>query len=179
MHVHNHQHVGPCMKISQPMRAHACIMHVRGSSLASSPPTSPLPPPPMGPSALTNTEAVSVSGGWGRHALSISAIAAVQLPWQSMSVDTTPPLMMPGKAQYFDESVTCASRPLGMRLLRKCRPSGWDGPERAGRRGKGGAVNTCIAGLSALQRHKPAIAGRNMSAWRKERAWHMDVRGCL
>ena len=101
MHEDQPAHAGPCMH-------HAC----KGQQLGI---TSPLPPPPMGPSALTNTEAVSVSGGWGRHALSISAIAAVQLPWQSMSVDTTPPLMMPGKAQYFDESVTCASRPLDLR----------------------------------------------------------------
>ena len=45
---------------------------------------------------LTRSSAVRVSGGLGSLALSMRAIAAVQLPWQSNSELTMPPLMMPG-----------------------------------------------------------------------------------
>jgi hypothetical protein len=34
----------------------------------------------------------------------------------------------PGNAQYFGGRLMCASRPLAMRLLTRCRPSGWQGP---------------------------------------------------
>jgi hypothetical protein len=43
---------------------------------------------------------VSVRGGFGRQALSMSAMAAVQLPWQSSRDERMPPLRIPGKAQY-------------------------------------------------------------------------------
>lgn len=46
---------------------------------------------------LTRSSAVRVSGGLGSLALSMRAMAAVQLPWQSKSELTMPPLMMPGK----------------------------------------------------------------------------------
>lgn len=49
---------------------------------------------------LTNMDWVSVRGGLGRHDLSMSAMAAVQLPWQSSKDDKMPPLRMPGKAEY-------------------------------------------------------------------------------
>ena len=42
---------------------------------------------------------MSVRGGLGRAALSMRAMAAVQLPWQSNRADTTPPLMMPAGGQ--------------------------------------------------------------------------------
>ena len=43
---------------------------------------------------------VSVSGGRGRHARSISATAALQLPWQSKIALTMPPLTMPAAAHH-------------------------------------------------------------------------------
>lgn len=36
----------------------------------------------------------------------MSATAAVQLPWQSSSVEMMPPLTMPGKAQYLEGTWT-------------------------------------------------------------------------
>lgn len=44
---------------------------------------------------LTSIDAVSVKGGFGRQLLSMRAMAAVQLPWQSSSVLKTPPFRMP------------------------------------------------------------------------------------
>ena len=43
---------------------------------------------------------VSVSGGRGRHARSISATAALQLPWQSKSALTMPPFTMPAADRH-------------------------------------------------------------------------------
>ena len=81
-------------------------------------------------SSLTNSSAVSVSGGRGRQDPSISAIAADQLPWQSKSVEIAPPLMMPGKAWYLDASRVRASRPPpGARKEARRRPSGEAGPQ--------------------------------------------------
>lgn len=38
---------------------------------------------------------------------------------------------VPGKAQYLAGSAMCASNPFSIRLLAKCRPSGWVGPSAA------------------------------------------------
>ena len=83
----------------------------------------------VGSLKLTKIEAVRVRGGFGRQPLSISAIAAVQFPWQSISVETMPPLTMPGKAQNLAGIDKKASNPSGIRLLFKCRPSGCAGPK--------------------------------------------------
>ena len=61
----------------------------------------------------TSISKVSVRGGLGKQARSMRAMAAVQLPWQSKMAEMMPPLMMPGKAQYFLSKVTVASSPPG------------------------------------------------------------------
>lgn len=55
-----------------------------------------------GTSANTRTcmTRVRVSGGRGRHARSISATAALQLPWQSKSALTMPPFTMPAADRH-------------------------------------------------------------------------------
>ena len=69
-----------------------------------------------------------VSGGLGSFALSMSAMAAVQLPWQSKRALMIPPLMMPGNAWYFLSKRTVAERPLLTLKLFRCSPSSAAGP---------------------------------------------------
>jgi hypothetical protein len=94
--------------------------------------------------------AVRVRGGLGKQALSMRAMAAVQLPWQSIKVEMMPPLMMPGKAQYLGGMLSRASRPLVMRKDWRWRPSGWAGPGGGGVCGWAGVVGGVWVGWGVV-----------------------------
>ena len=81
---------------------------------------SPAPCYPMPPGRACSMR-VSVSGGRGRHARSISATAALQLPWQSNTALTMPPLTMPARARAPGQR---PQRPAGLRACTRRPPQG-------------------------------------------------------
>ncbi len=125
-----------------------------------------------GEALLTSSSAVRVSGGLGSLALSMRAMAAVQLPWQSNRALMIPPLMMPGNAWYLLASCTVAERPFCTRKLSRCRPSSAAGPA---------TTNTAQQSKELLHwlLHLPNVNVTGQHWSKKACMYHIQSSGCL